>query len=171
MGNFFAGLAALMTVFTAAATSYVAVATYQDQRKQDAEKEEDAAANFAQRVEFVPAVDGTATLDNPNNFALSDVSFKFTGVTNRDNSLIVVTLTSESMVLPACTRVDVGFQRILKLAKEGKGDRVPARYLTASLVNVSAYFEDRTGKGWLSRGYTVFRPGHPWSFDKNPDPP
>ncbi|MFE9771411.1 hypothetical protein ACFYOV_07000 [Streptomyces sp. NPDC005931] len=72
-GTLFTGLAALMTVFTAAATSYVAVVTYQDQQEQEAKDEEVAAADFAQRVEFIPGPSASMTLENPNDFPISNV--------------------------------------------------------------------------------------------------
>ncbi|MFC8663988.1 hypothetical protein [Streptomyces sp. NPDC057199] len=49
-GTFLAGIAALLTLFTACATAYVAIATYKDGRQQDDEKQEQQDLDFAQRV-------------------------------------------------------------------------------------------------------------------------
>ncbi|MEU0646098.1 hypothetical protein [Streptomyces umbrinus] len=150
-GTFFAGLAALMTFFTAVATSYVAVATYNDQKEEDAKKEEAAASDFAQKVELVPSVDGVLTLDNPNTFPLSDVLvFSFWRTRKPDVSVV---MWSEKFLLPACSRVTFAS------AKDWEG--LDQRYVytlpkDAQPNGQGAYFKDRGNRPWLSRGVNAF---------------
>ncbi|MFI5474616.1 hypothetical protein ACIA6D_30860 [Streptomyces cacaoi] len=148
-----------MTVFTAAATSYIAVATYQDQRKQDEEKKRDDATDFAQRVEFVPGRAGVATLDNPNSFPLAQALIRyvlFVQASGDPESNPGIVLTSAPVLLPACSRLRVDFTRALRT---DFGETIPAKYHKLEMQQPSAYFRDRSGKEWISAGGFIFESG------------
>ncbi|MGW6648174.1 hypothetical protein [Streptomyces iakyrus] len=149
-GTFLAGLAAVMTFFTAVATSYVAVATYQDQKEKDAEKKEIAAFDFAQKVEFAPTGEGGYTVDNPNDFPLSDVVVFSFWKTQRPT--VSWALSSQDFLLPACTRVTFRDPMLWKVVKDGW--KLPK---DATPHGRAAYFKDRTGQPWLSEGSDAFR--------------
>ncbi|WP_327411236.1 hypothetical protein OG458_41610 (plasmid) [Streptomyces sp. NBC_01281] len=157
LGTFFAGLAALMTVLTAAATSYVAVATYQNEQEQDAQKEKAADFDFAQRVELLANAGDPyhVTLDNPNNFPVSSVVVtiaemgkvtpKGTGV---ETSGKVVPNFVQAGLLPSCSRLT------LSLDKKGLalGKHKVARW------NIGAMFHDRKGTTWQALSGATFTP-------------
>ncbi|MFI6372200.1 hypothetical protein [Streptomyces sp. NPDC050546] len=153
-----------MTFFTAVATSYVAVATYNDQQEKDARKEESAASDFAQRVEFIPAADNTVTLDNPNPFPLSDVVVFSFWYTKRPDMSVV--MWSEKFLLPACSRVT------FSSPADWKGNDSRYTYVlpgNASPRGQGAYFKDRANRPWLSQGVNAFRrseemSGNFWSW-------
>ncbi|MFJ9151802.1 hypothetical protein ACIRP7_27950 [Streptomyces sp. NPDC102270] len=153
-GTAFAGIAALMTVFTAAATSYVALATYQEQRQQEAEQKKNADVDFAQRVEFVTALDGSVTLDNPNPFALSYVIFRVTAREQAEGTTLLTNINSDPMLLPACSYVRADFASAMAHAQELEIPSDLAKQKQSG--RPSAYFEDRNSKGWVSSGDTAF---------------
>ncbi|MEU0345158.1 hypothetical protein ABZ092_41090 [Streptomyces bobili] len=149
-GTFFTGLAALMTVFTAAATSYVAVITYQDQQEQEAKNEESATADFAQRVEFIPGRFDSMTLDNPNDFPISNVVLSVALYdSKRETSQQYFLLSSHNILLPACSRITI------PESHEWGTD------FAATQKGKVAYFEDRSGQAWYSEGSETFKKSIP----------
>jgi hypothetical protein len=141
-----------MTFFTAVATSYVAVATYEDQKEEDAEKKKAAAFDFAQKVEFVPTENGGYALDNPNDFPLSDVFILTFWRTTKPTTATTWAISTQDFLLPACTRVTVRDPLSWK-SKETISE------LTSEVMpnGRAAYFKDRTGQPWLSEGSDAFR--------------
>ena len=64
-GTFLAGVAAFLTLITAAASTYVAVATYHDQQRKDAQERRDAQEAFAKSVDLWET-SGRVYLENRN---------------------------------------------------------------------------------------------------------
>ncbi|MGI5457848.1 hypothetical protein ACQEWB_32670 [Streptomyces sp. CA-249302] len=153
-GTLFTGLAALMTVFTAAATSYTAFITYQDQQEQEIKNEEVAAANFAQRVEFIPGASGSMTLDNPNVFPISNVVLSVALYdSGRKASQQYFLLSTHSVLLPACSRITIP-----------ESDKWGTDFFATRKGQV-AYFEDRSGQAWYSQGSETFKKSIPVRWD------
>lgn len=148
-GTFFAGVAALMTVATAVATSYVAVATYQDQKDEEKQKAANDAKDFAERVEFTMTDNNVAIIDNPNRFPLSRATMHFTG---QGIDRVTVVAEMRSKMLPACSRLSVSIDKVFsgKLASFLGSDSKPEFwYATAS-------FEDRDRVTWTADGSAAF---------------
>ncbi|MFM9538685.1 hypothetical protein ACKI1I_41025 [Streptomyces turgidiscabies] len=123
------------------------MATFQDQKNQDAAKKKTAAEDSAQRVEFTPNLYGNdlATIDNPNPFPLSNVQVEFTELTGHD----VYIATSKRLLLPSCTQLRIDVPNALPPKHKGlfsKSEKNPPR----------ARFTDRNGNGWTADGFNAF---------------
>ncbi|MEU0341336.1 hypothetical protein ABZ092_20920 [Streptomyces bobili] len=148
-GTFFAGVAALMTVATAVATSYVAVATYQDQKDEEKQKAANDAKDFAERVEFTVTGDNVAMIDNPNRFPLSRATMRFAGQ-GRDSVAVVAEMRTK--MVPACSRLSVSIDKVFSgkwINFSGPDSKPEFWYATAS-------FEDRDRITWTADGSAAF---------------
>ncbi|MEU5255175.1 hypothetical protein [Streptomyces longwoodensis] len=156
-GNFFMGLAALMTVCTAVATTYVAVATHQNQQDEKDENDEKELIDFAQRVEFTEDAVGVVSIDNPNRFPLGQAQILFAAydLKSRREMILVTTPT----VIPACSRMTISYVEAVKSEGKGNGAYNEKVVRNFALQDVAAVFIDRKGKLWGSSGIGVFRAG------------
>ncbi|MGR4852017.1 hypothetical protein [Streptomyces sp. LARHCF252] len=156
-GTLFLGVAALMTVCTAVATTYVAVATYQDQQAERDKKDAKSQTDFAQRVEFTEQMNGVVTIDNPNNFPLNEARILFNAFNLKYKH--EATLITTPTLIPACSRASIRFSDAVK--NEGKGNGAWSEKLSKDLrlQGVAATFQDREGQTWGSSGAGAFTLG------------
>ncbi|NNN31872.1 hypothetical protein HLK59_16155 [Streptomyces sp. S3(2020)] len=139
-----------MTVATAIATSYVAVATYQDQKDKEEQKAESEARDFAERVEFTITAEGVAIIDNPNRFPLSRVTLS--SFVSSDGLYYKIEAEMRPTLVPACTRLSVRFDKVFsgELGKSTLGGSTPM------FGNAEARFQDRNGDTWAADGSSAF---------------
>ncbi|MER5831232.1 hypothetical protein ABT116_10430 [Streptomyces sp. NPDC002130] len=177
-GTLLAGVAAVLTLFTACTTTYVAYVTYKDGRQQDEEKQAQQEADFAQRV----LASGTGkngganiTVENRNLLPVGGLRLRvWATIYKKENckaakdtlkcildymrSREVDDVEIGPVVVPACTQLTFS----MKATLSGDDGWAPRDY--SGWVPIAADFTDRRGVNWWSPVDGIFVRGNSKRF-------